>query len=101
MEFIACRVLQTIALPFYKVVPGCVSRWACAALAQLVRALVCGTRGPPFNPGRRYQICDISSSTDRVVDFGVAALMRAISNISNNVLVVEPFGLVILWASGH
>ncbi len=29
---------------------------ACAALAQLVRALVCGTRGPPFNPGRRYQL---------------------------------------------
>ncbi len=26
----------------------------CAALAQLVRALVCGTRGPPFKPERRY-----------------------------------------------
>jgi hypothetical protein len=26
----------------------------CAALAQLVRALDCGSRGPPFKPGRRY-----------------------------------------------
>ena len=26
-----------------------------AALAQLVRALDCGSRGPPFEPGRRYQ----------------------------------------------
>lgn len=26
----------------------------CAALAQLVRALDCGSRGPPFEPGRRY-----------------------------------------------
>ena len=26
-----------------------------AALAQLVRALDCGSRGPPFDPGRRYQ----------------------------------------------
>ncbi len=25
-----------------------------AALAQLVRALDCGSRGPPFEPGRRY-----------------------------------------------
>ena len=25
-----------------------------AALAQLVRALDCGSRGPPFDPGRRY-----------------------------------------------
>src|SRR6056297_3548893 len=25
-----------------------------AALAQLVRALDCGSRGPPFKPGRRY-----------------------------------------------
>ncbi len=25
-----------------------------AALAQLVRALVCGTRGPQFKPERRY-----------------------------------------------
>ena len=25
-----------------------------AALAQLVRALDCGSRGRPFNPGRRY-----------------------------------------------
>jgi hypothetical protein len=29
-------------------------RARCAALAQLVRALDCGSRGPPFNPGRRY-----------------------------------------------
>ena len=30
-------------------------RRACrAALAQLVRALDCGSRGPPFDPGRRY-----------------------------------------------
>jgi hypothetical protein len=27
-----------------------------AALAQLVRALDCGSRGPPFEPGRRYQL---------------------------------------------
>ena len=27
-------------------------RWA--ALAQMVRALDCGSRGPPFDPGRRY-----------------------------------------------
>src|SRR5262249_5122995 len=30
-------------------------REAWAALAQLVRALDCGSRGPPFDPGRRYQ----------------------------------------------
>jgi hypothetical protein len=27
-----------------------------AALAQLVRALDCGSRGPPFEPGRRYHL---------------------------------------------
>ncbi len=27
-----------------------------AALAQLVRALDCGSRGPPFKPGRRYHL---------------------------------------------
>ena len=38
------------ARPFYA---GRLSK--CAALVQLVRTLVCGTRGPPFDPGRRYQ----------------------------------------------
>ena len=33
-----------------------------AALAQLVRALDCGSRGPLFKPGRRYQF-----SSDNVI----------------------------------
>jgi hypothetical protein len=37
--------------------PGtrCVPCDPCAALAQLVRAPDCGSGGPPFEPGRRYQ----------------------------------------------
>lgn len=38
-----------------------------AALAQLVRALDCGSRGPPFDPGRRYHplIKDFSNYLQR------------------------------------
>ncbi len=32
--------------------------WFGAALAQLVRALDCGSRGPPFNSGRQYHFLD-------------------------------------------
>jgi hypothetical protein len=33
-----------------------------AAIAQLVRALDCGSRGPPFEPGWRYQRISLRSS---------------------------------------
>jgi hypothetical protein len=37
---------------------------ASAALAQLVRALDCGSRGPPFKPGRRYHHLSQRSSAN-------------------------------------
>jgi hypothetical protein len=33
-----------------------------AAIAQLVRALDCGSRGPPFEPGWRYQVAKFITS---------------------------------------
>ena len=52
---------------------------SCAALAQLVRALVCGTRGPPFEPGRRYQFPDIFGESNTLVTC-MAAITRPMEN---------------------
>ena len=52
-----------------------------AALAQMVRALDCGSRGPPFDPGRRYHASrragpSLRENTDPPAALGRGAALR-------------------------
>src|SRR5262249_30769886 len=52
-----CPALAISRLACFAAPPRLVSAPLSAALAQLVRALDCGSRGPWFEPWRRYQAC--------------------------------------------